>query len=149
MRRNDEGMRAGGTGSRPDVRVLAAVIEREGMFLVGLRPEHKRHGGLWEFPGGKIRPGESDEAAAARELREELGLEVTVLGERMQTFRDPGSPFLVEFFRVETRGEPLALEHRALRWVGPEELSALPLAPSDARFARTFLNVPRREVDHP
>lgn len=123
----------------PVVRVLAAVIERGGAFLVGLRPEHKRHGGLWEFPGGKFRPGESDTEAAARELREELALEVVGVGERIHALRDPGSPFVIEFFPVEVRGEPRALEHRALRWARPDELLALPLAPSDARFVREVL----------
>lgn len=146
MRRRDC---ADGTGDGGSIRVLAAVIERDGTFLVGLRPEHKRHGGLWEFPGGKIQPGESDAAAAARELREELDLDVVALGRRMHALRDPGSPFVIEFFRVEARGEPRALEHRALLWAGPAELSDLPLAPSDARFVRDVLLTPPPGADRP
>ena len=57
------------------MRVLATVIRRDGRLLVCQRPSHKRHGGLWEFPGGKVEPGESDLAASRRELAEELGVE--------------------------------------------------------------------------
>ena len=62
------------------VRVIAAVVWRGDRLLVCQRPAHKRHGGLWEFPGGKVEAGESDAAAARRELREELGVEVTAVG---------------------------------------------------------------------
>ena len=59
------------------VPVVAAVIRREGRYLLGRRPGHKRHGGLWEFPGGKLHDGEDAEAAAHRELDEELALAPT------------------------------------------------------------------------
>jgi 8-oxo-dGTP pyrophosphatase MutT (NUDIX family) len=59
--------------------VLAAVIRRQDRYLVCRRPAHKRHGGLWEFPGGKLEPGETLLEAARRELREELGAEVSDL----------------------------------------------------------------------
>ena len=62
------------------IRVLASVIQRENRLLVYRRPLHKRHGGLWESPVGKVREGESDLEAARRELREELGVEVTGVG---------------------------------------------------------------------
>jgi len=62
------------------IRVLASVIQRDNRLLVFRRPLDKRHGGLWEFPGGKVREGESDLDAARRELREELGVEVTGVG---------------------------------------------------------------------
>ena len=58
------------------IRVIAAVIARGDRLLVCQRPPHKRHGGLWEFPGGKCEPGESDLEAARRELHEELGVEL-------------------------------------------------------------------------
>src|SRR5690606_20769929 len=62
------------------IRVLAAVIRRDGRWLVCRRPAHKRHGGLWEFPGGKLEPGESLLEAATRELEEELAVRVTGVG---------------------------------------------------------------------
>ncbi|MFL5614828.1 MAG: NUDIX domain-containing protein [Gemmatimonadaceae bacterium] len=63
------------------VRVIAAVIERGGRLLVCQRPEHKRHSGLWEFPGGKLEPNEDDVTAARRELRDEPILELVAAGQ--------------------------------------------------------------------
>ena len=62
------------------IRVTAALIERSGCFLVALRPLGGKRGGLWEFPGGKIRPGETPEACLKREIMEELGIGIKVLG---------------------------------------------------------------------
>jgi len=116
------------------VRVVAAVVADGERLLVCRRPAHKRHGGLWEFPGGKCEPGESDAEAAARELREELGVEVTGVGGELFASRDEGSPFVVAFVPVAIAGEPACHEHTALAWATPDELAALPLAPSDRRF---------------
>jgi mutator protein MutT len=116
-------------------RVLAAVIERGGRLLLARRPAGKRHAGLWELPGGKFLPGETPFEAARRELAEELGVEALTAGPLLWEAPDPGSPFVVEFHAVEIRGEPTALEHDALAWVLPEELSLYPLAPSDRTFA--------------
>ena len=121
------------------VRVVAAVIEREGRFLLGLRPEHKRHGGLWEFPGGKLDPGEDADQAARRELDEEMRLEVIAVGSRLLAVEDPRSSFVIEFFEVTVRGEPHALEHSALVWRSAEDLQGMPLAPADADFVRWLL----------
>ncbi len=121
------------------VRVLAAVIRRGGRYLLCRRPAHKRHGGLWEFPGGKIEAGESLYDVASRELREELGVEVTRCAEapRFET-RDAGSPFVIEFTDIEIRGEPRALEHEEVRWVEADELDAMDLAPADRLFAQSL-----------
>jgi len=121
------------------IRVLAAVIRRQGRYLVCLRPPHKRHGGLWEFPGGKLEPDETLEAAAVRELREELGVEASALGPLLYIHQEDGAPFRIEFLSVEITGEPQALEHSALRWATPAELAALRLAPSDRAFADTLV----------
>ncbi|MEA2562450.1 MAG: 8-oxo-dGTP diphosphatase [Acidobacteriota bacterium] len=123
-------------------RVVAAVIERGGCLLLCLRPAGKRHAGLWEFPGGKLLPGESIPDAARRELAEELAVEVLSVGERLFELPDPGSPFVVEFYPVEIAGEPVALEHEALMWVRPENLSGLDLAPSDRAFASRYASGP-------
>jgi 8-oxo-dGTP diphosphatase len=120
----------------PLIRVVAAVIQRNGRLLVCERPAHKRHGGLWEFPGGKVEPGESDHAAARRELGEELAVDVLGVGTVEFSVRDPGSDFLIEFLPVRIAGEPQALEHTRIRWVSDDELLALPLAPSDRCYAR-------------
>jgi mutator protein MutT len=121
------------------VRVLAAVIERAGRYLICQRPAHKRHGGLWEFPGGKLEPGESDEDAATREMQEELGVRVTAVGTEQLLVHDAGSPFHIGFVPVVIEGEPACLEHAALAWVTPEEMAQYDLAPSDRRFVERIL----------
>jgi 8-oxo-dGTP diphosphatase len=125
---------AGAQGDGAAVRVLAAVIRRDGRWLLCRRPSHKRHGGCWEFPGGKLEPGESLLQAARRELAEELAVEVTAVGGVLYVRGDPGTPFLIEFTEVAVRGEPQPLEHDELRWVGAAEAGRLELAPADAAF---------------
>lgn len=129
---------AGGPDER--VRVVAAVIERDGHFLLGCRPAEKRHGGLWEFPGGKLDVGEDAEQATIRELDEEMRLEVMSVGARLLSVEDPRSPFVIEFFEVTVRGEPLALEHSDVAWRRVEELQQMPLAPADAAFVRWLVD---------
>lgn len=137
------------------LRVIAAVIEKDGKFLVCQRPPHKRHGGLWEFPGGKLEPGEDDEAAARRELAEELGLQVESVGWPELEIADAGSPFLIVFLPVVASGTPVCQEHTGQTWGTPAELAILPLAPSDRRYvdfvltraARTDAHGPHHEAD--
>ena len=121
------------------VRVLAAVIRENGRYLVALRPKHKRHGGLWEFPGGKVESGETLLDAARREMREELGVEVVEAEEPVFTGSDPNSPFIIEFADVQVAGVPQALEHDEIRWVTPSELIKLRLAPSDRLFVEHII----------
>ncbi len=119
--------------------MVAAVIRREGRYLVGRRPRAKRHGGLWEFPGGKVQEGESSFDAARRELAEELALEATLAGTTLLTVGDGDAPFVIRFVEIEVRGEPTPLEHEAVGWFTPAELARLPLAPADAEFVRSLL----------
>jgi mutator protein MutT len=114
--------------------VVAAVIRRDERYLVGRRPAAKRHGGLWEFPGGKVLEGESRLDAAARELEEELGLEVVALGRLLFSVEDAGSPFVIEFFETDASGDPRALEHSEIGWFTVAELARMELAPADAGF---------------
>ncbi len=105
------------TAERPNpmkIRVVASVISREGAVLVCRRPPHKRHRSLWEFPGGKVEPGESDLETVRRELAEELGVEVVTVGAVEYSVADPGSDYVIEFLPVEIRGEPVCLEHAEL-----------------------------------
>lgn len=118
--------------------VLAAVISRNGSVLIAKRPHHKRHGGLWEFPGGKIHAGESLLEAARRELNEELGMSVTSVGRILFEQQDPGSSFLIRFIEVEADGEPEPKEHDEVAWVVPHELASYTLAPTDGTFAATL-----------
>lgn len=125
-------------------RVVACVVARDERLLVCQRPPGKRHGGLWEFPGGKTEVGETDDAAAARELSEELGVEVTAVGPSLFEVVDPGSDFTISFLEVEIRGEPVCLEHSAIRWATLTDLVELPLAPSDAAYVRFRLSFATR-----
>ena len=119
----------------PLIRVIAAVIRRGDEYLVCQRPTSKRHGGLWEFPGGKCEDGESDLDAARRELGEELGVDVVRAAEPLFSAHDEGSPYVIVFVPAEIAGEPIAREHTAIRWSTAADLESLALAPSDTRFA--------------
>ncbi len=123
--------------------VVAAVIRRADRVLLGRRPDHKRHGGLWEFPGGKIDNGETEFDALTRELLEEFGVETISVGNVVYECPDRGSPFLVRFFDVGIRGKLDPTEHTEIGWFEPESLATLGLAPCDARFvAEYFLRLP-------
>lgn len=126
--------------------VVAAVIEREGCLLIGRRPRWKRHGGLWEFPGGKVLAAESFGDAVARELEEELGLEVDGLGPVLYRAVDPGSPFEIIFVQVSVSGVPTAAEHEELAWCPREALHQMALAPADARFVSEWTRTPREHT---
>ena len=126
-----------------DVPVVAAVVERDGRLLLCKRPAHKRHGGLWEFPGGKVLPGETLGEALQRELAEELQLELVGIGEQVGRHRDPGSPFVVYFIETSTAREPVSVEHEQTRWVAPRELDVIDLAPSDRAFVRSWRKLGR------
>lgn len=143
MRRDDSRAFAPAV-SEFSIRVVAAVVSRGDRLLVCQRPPHKRHGGLWEFPGGKCEPGESDADAASRELREELGVEVLEVGSEDFAIADPDSPFLIAFVPVTIAGEPTCHEHTALAWGTPAELAALPLAPSDRWYVEHLVAGVRR-----
>lgn len=119
-------------------RVVAAVIQRNGNLLLCQRPAGKRYGLKWEFPGGKLRVGETLEQAAVRELREELGVGVEAVGQPRFAREDPGSGLLIEFIDVSIKGEPTAIEHADLAWVSPSRLLDYPLAPTDFAFAQTI-----------
>jgi 8-oxo-dGTP pyrophosphatase MutT (NUDIX family) len=115
-------------------------VEDNGRYLVCQRPLTKRHGGLWEFPGGKMESGESLIDAANRELKEELNVSAVSVGEPIYTVHDEGSPFVIEFVPCEIAGVPTCLEHSDLRWASLEDTQALELAPSDRKFVRFLLD---------
>jgi mutator protein MutT len=113
--------------------VLAGVIERGGWILLTQRRHGGSHGGLWEFPGGKREPGEGDVAGLAREIREELHLEVRV-GRRLWTER--AGPLELRFYACAyppaARPRPTAAEQ--LRWVRREDLVRYAFPPADTAF---------------
>jgi 8-oxo-dGTP diphosphatase len=98
------------------------------------RPMHKRHGGLWEFPGGKVEPQEDDFAAMRRELREELNVIAASVGREHFTIADEGSNFIIAFVPTIVSGEPQAREHDMLAWVRLDDLLNYDLAPSDRAY---------------
>jgi len=132
-----------------EIPVVAAVLQRAGRLLVARRPEEKRHGGRWEFPGGKVSRGESFLEAVRRELAEELALEIRGIGDLLFRAEDPGSRFSIHFVEVFADGLPQAIEHSEIAWVTPSELLTLPLAPADERFVREGLAVQARFLPNP
>lgn len=126
----------------PVIHVCAAVIKRDGAFLLALRPEGKHLAAHWEFPGGKVAAGESLEDCIRREIKEELG--VVIDHSRHLYSLDhayPGKTIKLHFMEcaLDESREPVALEHEAVIWVSPREAMELNLAPADRRFLYHWL----------
>lgn len=114
--------------------VVAGALILEGRLLVAQRARPPELAGLWELPGGKVAPGESDADALVRELREELGVGVTV-GERVGADVSLSATTVLRAYRVQLAdGTVRALDHRALRWVPGAELHELPWVPADTAW---------------
>jgi 8-oxo-dGTP diphosphatase len=113
--------------------IVAAIIIMDGRVLACERSAPPEVAGRWEFPGGKVEPGETDAEALARECVEELGVRVTV-GERVgpDVPLAHGRSVLRVFAVTLLDGDvPQALEHTAMRWLGPDELETVPWLPAD------------------
>ena len=113
--------------------VTAAIIEQEGRVLIAKRRPGKHMGSKWEFPGGKIEPGESPEESLARELLEELGVQAWI-GEFLSSCSYEGDGVSLELLVYRARiisGIPRLLEHQEILWVRPEDLLSYDLADSD------------------
>jgi 8-oxo-dGTP diphosphatase len=128
--------------TRVIVEVVAAVIEREGNILIGQRKPRGRHGLKWEFPGGKVEPGENLRAALVRELREELGIEAQI-GEEIERYDfsyAAGQPIRLVFFRVtEFSGEPENLDFKQIAWAHPKQLPGYDFLEGDKDFVRRLV----------
>lgn len=103
---------------------VGAVVNEQGQVLITQRPDHVHQGGLWEFPGGKLEPGETVEMALKRELREELDINITAFRPLIRIYyRYADKPVLLDVWRVEGyRGVPRGVESQPLRWVAPSAL---------------------------
>ncbi len=115
------------------VHVVAGVLrDARGRVLLARRTEGRDLAGLWEFPGGKVEPGESPEDALVRELREELGVE-TEVGAPVACvpLESPGRRLLLDVREVAFSGLPRGLEGQALAWVPLRKLSDYPMPPAD------------------
>lgn len=125
-----------------EISVAAAVLLQDGKVLVAQRPQGKSHPGLWEFPGGKIRPGETPEACLERELFEELGVRASAgcrLHEQIHTYRNPPLRVHLIFLTATLiEGTPQPQEHLQLRWVRPQDLLSLPFLEADLPFIRAL-----------
>lgn len=110
--------------------VVAGALIVDGVLLVAQRQRPPELAGLWELPGGKVAPGETEHQALARELREELGVDVTV-GDRVGGDVPTGGVILRAYAVTLTGGELHPHDHRALRWVAAAELADLPWVPAD------------------
>ncbi len=125
------------------LRVVCALIERDGHVLMAQRPAHKHLGGKWEFPGGKIEPGETPEAALHRELHEELGVTIELLRplaphtHAYATVTVQLIPFVVRL--LPGSPAPHTHEHAALRWVTAAELTSLDLPEADLPIIADYL----------
>lgn len=124
--------------------VSAAVIEDAGAFLLTRRAKNAHLGGLWEFPGGKVEPGESIEASLVREIREELGCDADVSSRLLTTEHTyPDVRVELHFFTTSLRGTPVPQMGQEMRWVPRHELASLPLPEADADLVALLSNTPR------
>lgn len=116
---------------RPHLRVVAGIIldPAADRVLLARRPPHKRFGGLWEFPGGKLEPGESPAAGLARELAEELAIRVLDAAPFLRVEHDYGDgPLLLDAWLVRRfAGQPVGREGQALAWVERARLGDWPM----------------------
>jgi 8-oxo-dGTP diphosphatase len=116
------------------VRVVAAFLVRGGMLLVQQRAPSGPRGLLWELPGGKVEPGETDAQALERECREEMGVDVAVgekLGENVHAYSDLEIELVIYRCRLRLEAEPKALRANAVRFVRADELETLAFCAAD------------------
>jgi 8-oxo-dGTP diphosphatase len=122
--------------------VAAALIDADGRVLVAQRPLGKSLGGLWEFPGGKIEPGETPEAALVRELAEEL--DIAVAPDALQPLSFVSHAYadfhllMLLYVCRHWAGTPNGLQDQPLRWGRPQDLEALPMPPADIPLLATL-----------
>ena len=125
--------------------VAGAVVGGDGRVLIAQRPPGKHLAGAWEFPGGKLEPGETRAAGLARELREELGIDIhqpRPLIRVRHAYAD-GEVLIDAWVVTRYDGKPRSLDGQALRWCRPEELASAGLLPADRPIVRALRLPPR------
>lgn len=123
--------------------VVAGTLIQDGVLLVAQRERPPELAGLWELPGGKVAPGEMDEVALARELHEELGIVVAVGARLGGDVALSATSTLRAYLVTQTDGVLRPHDHRALRWVGVDELDHLPWVPADRAWLPDLSHVLR------
>ena len=116
------------------IEVVGAIIKDGDKYLIGQRPAHKSQGGLWEFMGGKIEPGETPEEALKRECLEELALEIEnerIIDSVVHEYPEKTIRLTLIECNPKKGSVPEALEHQVVRWVSLEEMNKLEFAPAD------------------
>jgi len=132
---------------QPVLVVAAALTDAAGHILLQRRQKGAEHGGLWEFPGGKVEPGEHPRSALARELAEELAVVVNESGLAPLGFAttagDAARPIVLLLYRCEQwSGEPRCLDAEAIAWVRPQDIAGLAMPPLDIDLVRDALGIP-------
>ena len=119
---------------------VAVLIRPDGRALLARRPASKVYAGYWEFPGGKVEPGEQVEKALSREIHEELGVEIGRAHPWItRVFVYPHATVRLHFHRVTAwRGEPRALEHEAIAWQRPDAAEVAPMLPANGPVLRAL-----------
>jgi len=124
------------------IKVTAAIFVIDGMLLIAKRKTTARLPNLWEFPGGKVEPGETLEACLIRELKEEFDIDITVgeyIGSNIHTY-DFGTIELMVYRTFWEKGDFRLLDHEEIRWVFPHELEQFDFAPADTAFVEQLIN---------
>lgn len=127
--------------------VAVALIAPNGRILMQQRRADRAFGGLWEYPGGKVEPGESPEMALIREIEEELGLALVAddlipLAFASDPAQPPASrqPHVILLYTCRNwQGEPRCLDGESIAWTNPQDLLALPMPPLDVPLTKALL----------
>lgn len=123
------------------INVVAAIIFKDGKVLIAKRKPEKSLGGFWEFPGGKIEEGEAPETTAIREIKEELGIQISVdryLSESVYQY-DFGTINLKGYICKFMSGEMSLNDHSEVKWVNIDELKLYKMAPADVKLTECLI----------
>jgi 8-oxo-dGTP diphosphatase len=133
------------TGKRLLLVAACALVDADGRVLLAQRPEGKQLAGLWEFPGGKVEPGETPEQCLIRELQEEIGIETDIPCLAPLTFAshsyDDFHLLMPLFVCRRFRGIAQPKEGQALKWVRPKQMRDYPMPPADAPLIQFLIDL--------